>query len=124
MSKVAFGEYLRKLRTERKLTMRQLAKMVNISPYYISFMENGKKTNPDIQIMGRMANAMKLDKKEIEHFLDLHAKANGYVSYDIVQYIMQHDEIRKAIRSERDKVGASPNWDDFLEDFIKRNDKD
>lgn len=121
MSKAAFGEYLRKLRKERKLTMRQLAKMANISPYYISFMENGKKTNPDIQIMGRMAHAMKLNKQEIEHFLDLHAKANGYVSYDIAEYIMQHDEIRETIRSERDKVGATPSWEDFLENFIKSN---
>ena len=62
---------------------------------------------------------LKMSKSEIEHFLDLHAKANGIVSYDIAEYIMQNDNIREEIRSARDKQGASPNWDDFIKNFIK-----
>ena len=62
---------------------------------------------------------LKMSKSEIEHFLDLHAKANGIVSYDIAEYIMQNDGIREEIRSSRDKQGASPNWDDFINSFIK-----
>lgn len=119
MCKIEFGKYIRELRIKRNLSLSGLAKLVGITPFYISYMESGKKTNPDAQIMGRMIQAMKLNKQEIEQFLDLHAKANGCVSYDIVEYIMQHDEIREAIRSERDKLGASPSWEDFLNGFIK-----
>jgi arginine/ornithine N-succinyltransferase beta subunit len=32
---------------------------------------------------------------------------------------MQNDDIREEIRSARDKQGASPNWDDFINSFIK-----
>lgn len=63
--------------------------------------------------------ALKMSNSEIEHFLGLHAKANGIVSYDIVEYIMQNDDIREEIRSARDRQGASPNWEDFIKNFIK-----
>lgn len=60
-----------------------------------------------------------MSKSEIEHFLDLHAKANGIVSYDIAEYIMQNDDIREKIRSAKDKQGASPNLENFIKNFIK-----
>lgn len=37
---------------------------------------------------------------------------------DIVQYIMQHDEVRETIRSARDQPDVSPNWEDFINSFI------
>lgn len=44
---------------------------------------------------------------------------NGIVSYDIAEYIMLNDDIREKIRLARDKQGASPNWEDFIKNFIK-----
>ena len=43
MSKTEFGKYIYEMRTSRNLTLRQLAEKINISPYYISYMERGKK---------------------------------------------------------------------------------
>lgn len=123
MDKERFGIYLRKLRTDRNLTLTGLANLIGITPYYISHMESGNKTNPDIKIIYNMFKAMKLNKEEIEQFLDLHAKANGCVSYDIVQYIMQNDEVRAAIRLERDKADTVPNLDDFMTALTSEKDK-
>ena len=109
MANKDFGEYVRKLRTERTYSLKQLADEIEI----------GKKTNPNQKIIARMFVVLRMSKSEIEHFLDLHAKANGIVSYDIAEYIMQNDDIREEIRSARDKQGASPNWDDFINSFIK-----
>lgn len=118
MSKEVFGQYIRKLRTDRGLSLRELSDQLGISPYYLSYIENGTKFNPNKRVIARMFIALKMNKSEIEHFLDLHAKANGCVSYDIVQYIMQHDEVRETIRFERDQPDASPNWEDFINSFI------
>lgn len=119
MANKDFGEYVRKLRTERTYSLKQLADEIEITPYYLSYIESGKKTNPNQKIIARMFVVLRMSKSEIEHFLDLHAKANGIVSYDITEYIMQNDDIREEIRSARDKQGASPNWDDFINSFIK-----
>ena len=109
-----FGEYIRKLRNERNLTLRQLAEKIGISSYYLSYLETGKKTNPDIKIIANLFIALKMDKAEMELFLDYHAKANGCVSYDIVDFIMENETVRADIRSARDEPGSSPNWDDFI----------
>lgn len=114
MSKTEFGKYIYELRTSRNLTLSQLAEKVDISPYYISYMESGTKRNPSIEIMARMFKALEMSKQEIEHFLDLHAKANNCVSYDIVDFIMENPEVRAIIRAQRDKVDSVSNWNDFM----------
>ena len=112
-----FGGYVRKLRTERNYSLKKLADQIDITPYYLSYIESGRKTNPNQKIIAKMIVVLKMSKSEIEHFLDLHAKVNGIVSYDIAEYIMQNDDIREGIRSARDKQGASPNWEDFISNF-------
>lgn len=60
-----------------------------------------------------------MSKPEIEEFLDIHTRANNCVSYDIADFIMENDDVRKAIRCERDKQEASPNWNDFINKINK-----
>lgn len=112
-----FGEYIRALRTERSLSLRQLADMIGISPYYLSYIEQGKKKNPSKKIMAGMFLALNLGKNEIEKCLDFHAQANGIVSLDLVDFIMINDTIREDLRDLRDKSDASPNWDDFIKNL-------
>ena len=57
---------------------------------------------------------MKMSKQEIEHFLDLHAKANDCVIYDLVDFIMDNPEVRETIRRQRDREDSVPNWNDFM----------
>lgn len=121
MSKKEFGEYLRKLRNDRGYSLGDLADGVGVTPYYISYIENGKKTNPSKKIIANIFVKLKMTKAEIERFLDLHGKANGCVSYDIVEYIMSHDELREMIRLERDDPNTSPDWDDFINNFMINN---
>lgn len=104
MANKDFGEYVRKLRTERTYSLKQLADEIEITPYYLSYIESGKKTNPNQKIIARMFVVLRMSKSEIEHFLDLHAKANGIVSYDIAEYIMQMMIfVRKFVQQEINK---------------------
>ena len=61
---------------------RKLAAKLGITAYYLSYIENGVKSNPNKRIIARMFTELNMSKSEIECFLDLHAKANGCVSYD------------------------------------------
>ena len=38
-----FGEYVRKLRTERNYSLKQLAEEIEITPYYLSYIESGRR---------------------------------------------------------------------------------
>lgn len=109
-----FGEYICYLRQRADYSQTKLAELVGVTPYYINHLESGKKANPSAKIMSKLFITLKMSKEEIEKALDFHAKANGCVSYDIVDFIMENEEIRKRLRNSRDKPNASPNWDDFI----------
>lgn len=115
----SFGGYLCCLRKSRELSLRSLAERINVSPFYLSLIENGKKCNPSLEILGRIYAELKLSKAEMETLLDLHAECNGCVSYDIAYYIGKNKDIREYIRSERDKNDSISSWDNFISDITK-----
>ena len=52
------GRKLKELREERGLTQLQLARLVDLSPTHLSAIETGKVTNPGIEIVHRIADAL------------------------------------------------------------------
>ena len=118
MSIETFGKYVSYLRTSRDYSLRELAEMIDLSPYYLCSIENGRRTNPNIKILGKIYLALNLRKEEMEKLLDLYAKANGQASADIVDYIMKNDDIRLQIRRERDSV-FEQYWNIFIEKITK-----
>lgn len=52
-----FGCYLKKLREDRKLTLRDVEEKAKISNAYLSQVEQGKKGIPTIKILSRLAEA-------------------------------------------------------------------
>lgn len=122
MSRNDFGQYIIELRTRSNYSQTELAERIGVAPNYISHLESGTKVNPSITIMALLFRELNMSKSEIEKFLDLHAKANNCVSYDIADFIMENDDVRQAIRIERDKPNASPNWNDFIKKLISSKD--
>jgi len=49
---------LRKLRTERGMSMADLAKKASITDAYIANLETGKKANPSLDVLKRLARAL------------------------------------------------------------------
>ena len=52
------GAQIRKSRAERNLSQFDLAKLVGVSPTHISTIETGKVTNPGIELVERIADAL------------------------------------------------------------------
>ena len=113
-----FGNYVSYLRTDRDFSLRELAEMIDLSPYYLCSIENGRRTNPNIKTLGKMYLALNLHKEEMEKLLDLYAKANGQASADIIDYIMENDDTRSQLRKERDSV-SEQYWNIFIEKITK-----
>lgn len=118
MNNETFGKYVSYLRTDRDLTLREFAEMIGLSPYYLCSIENGRRTNPNIKTLGKMYLALKLRKEEMEKLLDLYAKANGQVSADIIDYIMENNDTRTQLRKARDSV-FKQYWNIFIEKITK-----
>lgn len=54
------GDIIKKIRIEKGLTSKQLAELTNLTPAYLSMLENGKRTNPSTEILHSIANALQV----------------------------------------------------------------
>ncbi len=64
---IKFGEKIRKLRENRKLTQEELAYQAKIDFSYINQIENGKR-NPTFNVIEQIANALHVSLKELFSF--------------------------------------------------------
>ena len=60
----ALGQKIQKLRKDRNLTQVELAVIVDISPVYLGFIENGRR-RPSLKTLDRLAKALKVGAKDL-----------------------------------------------------------
>ena len=58
------GVNIRKYRKISKLTQRELGSQVDVTEDYIRFLETGRNT-PSMQVLGRLADALKIEPYEL-----------------------------------------------------------
>lgn len=61
---VTIGKKIKGLRKARELTQVELAVIVNISPVYLGFIENGRR-RPSLKILEKLARALKVKPSEL-----------------------------------------------------------
>lgn len=102
--KTNFGDFLRKVRKERKMSLREVERKVKISNAYLSQLERGDRSIPTINLLTRLASVYGLDidvliekaVKEIQNKKDkdfYSKKRNDYdvPAPDIVYIIESYD---------------------------------
>lgn len=76
----SFGEILKRERTRRKWTLREMAKRVGSNYAYISQLESGL-GRPSEDLVTRIASAFEMNEAELEQFLfiarDVHMQIRG-----------------------------------------------
>jgi len=76
---IKLGEIIKAKREEKQYTLADFAKKVGISPGYLSQLENGRKTNPKLEIILRIIRELEID---IDMLLGLE-KNNEYANTKI-----------------------------------------
>ncbi len=65
MSRKRFGAVIKKLREQRGMSQRDLAERVNVSGAYIAMLETGKRNNPSLATLKRLAKALGVSVTEL-----------------------------------------------------------
>lgn len=95
MSAIEFGEYLRRLRKNRKLTIRQLDTYSGVSNSYISQMERGERGVPSPEILQKLAKPLGIKYEEL-------MKKAGYIeetkNNKESAYALPESEIERVIK--------------------------
>lgn len=116
-----FGSFLREKRIARGLTLRGMAAKLDLSPVYLSNIENDRRPAPTRAYLERLEQELHLSKVETEQMLDLAAKSqNNRVSADLPDYIMDREIVRAALRTAREADATDPEWQDFIDRINRR----
>ena len=116
-----FGSYVREKRMARGLSLRGLAAQLEVSPVYMSNIENDRRAAPSQEYLERMALLLQLDKPEREWMLDLAAKSKqNRVSADLPDYIMDREIVRAALRTAKEADATDQEWQEFIDRITQR----
>ena len=88
------GSFVRKLRIEKKIGQRELAKKLNISASYLNDIEKNKRQTPNHEVIKKLSSILEV-KKEL--LFDL--AVNNKVPLDIEKYLIENQNLISLIRS-------------------------
>lgn len=95
-----FGDYLRGIRVQRGVSMRTLAKELNMDVGNLSKIENGKMKPPiKEQFIEDICDILKLNKEEKERLIDISSHESGEYPRDIKEMLKEHNYIPVLLRT-------------------------
>lgn len=86
------GKYLRKLRIERDLLLKDMAMTLNITPAYLSSIEHGKR-EANIKFINIIIKAYELDKVEQSLLLEALDNSRSQIELNLNSKTSQHKEL-------------------------------
>ncbi len=99
MSAPALGSVLRALREKRRLSLRELGHLAEVDHAYIHRLETGAKESPSEEVLGKVARALKADKRETQilRYVADHPDADaGLVMHVLEDESVTYDEFAGA----------------------------
>lgn len=122
MKKDSLGRFIVNARAKKNISSRQLAISSEVSAAYMNDIEKGKRV-PTFDVLKKIGSSLELNDENMYRLLDLAAKSsNNRVPYDIIEYIMQNDSLRRCIR-EKIKNNDYSGWERALENCGKEDRK-
>ena len=99
-----FGKKLRDLRVNSDIGLRELARLINKSPGYLSDVEHDHVPPPSEDVIVKIAAALGADKKDL---LAIAKKMDPEIS----NYVAQEPEAADFLRMAREKKFDSEDWE-------------
>lgn len=100
----SFGKKLRNLRIHADVGLRELARLINKSPGYISDVEHDHVPPPSEDVLLKIAAALNVDKKEL-------LTAAQKMDPELSRYVAREPEIADFLRMAREKKFDSDDWE-------------
>lgn len=124
-----FGKFISKKRKEKGVSLRVMAKELNISISYLSDLEQGNKLPPNssnerykelISNIIKYFNMDSEDKERCLNYADDDLAKNGHISNDLTDYIGQTPLASVALRKAKNLNYSDEDWKKIIENFEKK----
>lgn len=93
-----FGEYLANKRKEREMSLRMLAKELDVSPTYLSDVENNRRNALSYEKLNKIIEILKLDEEEQKILYDLAGEAKDEIPADVENFVNGNVEVIALLR--------------------------
>lgn len=117
---ITFGGFLAKKREERNITLRELARQLEVSASFLSDVENNRKPPLTADRLEKVASILLLSSEEKTQMYNLAGKQRNTVPPDLPEYIIERDYVSAALRTARDLDAGEEEWQRFIEDLKRR----
>ena len=116
-----FGEYLRQKRLEKNMKAKTFAELLEISPAYLSSLENGSRQPPSCELLEKIAAILKLNTDERYLLFDLAGENKNppEISKDLTEYIYKNPQIIEILRYGMKCQLSEKEWSVILS-FVNR----
>ena len=119
-----FGDFIAKKREDLQITLREMARRLEVSAPFLSDVEKDRRNPFDSSRLEKVATILELDKQEVELMYDLAGKRRNSVAPDLPDYIMERDYVSAALRTARNCDAGEKEWLKFVEELKKRKKKE
>ena len=120
--KKTFGSFIYEKRTKRHISLRGLAKMIGVSPVYISCMEKGRRAAPTYPVLKKIADSLLLSDEEKVLMFDLAAKSKNSLTLaeDLLKYINDNQIVHQALRTAKKCNATDEDWQKFIDSLKEK----
>ena len=95
---ITFGEYLANKRKEREMSLRMLAKELDVSPTYLSDVENDRRNALSYEKLQKVIEILKLDEEEQRKLYDLAGKSKDTIPADVEEFVKENLQVITLLR--------------------------
>ena len=117
---IAFGDFISRKRTEKKITLMNMSRMLSISPSYLADIEHGRRNPMDREKIPKLADILELSDKEREEMFDLAGKTRNEAPADLSSYLVENPHVRYALRKAKSMGAGEDEWLQMVADLEKR----
>ncbi len=118
-----FGEFVRKKREEKGLSVRAFANELGISAVYLSDIENNHRS-ASIRVVALFKDKLGIQKHEEQAFYDLATLSRETVEPEIIKYLIENFDARKALKVAVDKNMSGDQLYDAVSNKIAKEKMD
>ena len=115
-----FGDFIAKNRQQRNITLRGMARKMNISSTYLNEVEKDRRNPFDFEKLIKISDILMLSEEERNIMMDLAGEKRAEVAPDIPEYIKDNCYLTTALRTARDLGVAEEEWMEIVELLKKR----
>ena len=115
-----FGEFINQKRVAQKITIRDMATRLGLSPAYLTDIEHDRRNPPEKEKLEKLAAILDLSTEERNEMMNLAGRKRGNIAPDLTDYVVENDYVSAALRTARDLGAGEKEWQEMLEELKRR----